>query len=166
MVGPRCGAPHVSRKLILSVFCIGIINAMRAGIPIRNSRTASISALQGRPHNTSHESRNICCFNGGTCILGSFCACRPHYKGRYCEYPPARACEGQVPHGSWLWRGCSFCRCVYGEIRCISQLEVECDPPARRALQLSWSSSQRWSQSIIMTMLLVMLVCLLLASVV
>uniref|UniRef100_A0A8C4QZD9 EGF-like domain-containing protein n=1 Tax=Eptatretus burgeri TaxID=7764 RepID=A0A8C4QZD9_EPTBU len=69
------------------------------------------------------ESNNICCFNGGTCILGSFCACRPHYKGRYCEYPPARACEGQVPHGSWLWRGCSFCRCVYGEIRCISQLD-------------------------------------------
>ncbi|XP_077137028.1 uncharacterized protein LOC143794004 isoform X2 [Ranitomeya variabilis] len=36
-----------------------------------------------------------CCYNGGTCFLGTLCICPKKYRERYCEYekwPQARSC--------------------------------------------------------------------------
>ncbi|CDQ83983.1 unnamed protein product [Oncorhynchus mykiss] len=51
------------------------------------------------------QSRN-CCKNGGTCILGSFCACPPHFIDRSCEYHERVGSCGIIPHGEWVQKGC------------------------------------------------------------
>ncbi|XP_021237176.1 cryptic protein isoform X2 [Numida meleagris] len=58
-----------------------------------------------------------CCQNGGTCILGAFCACPKHFSGRHCEL---RKC-GSIAHGDWMMKGCWLCRCLYGTLKCLSQ---------------------------------------------
>uniref|UniRef100_A0A8C5DSA2 EGF-like domain-containing protein n=1 Tax=Gouania willdenowi TaxID=441366 RepID=A0A8C5DSA2_GOUWI len=72
--------------------------------------------VKGRKNNRS------CCKNGGTCILGSFCACPPFFTGRSCEYDQrVRSC-GLIPHGEWVQKGCSYCRCGYGALHCFPHI--------------------------------------------
>ncbi|XP_055980743.1 teratocarcinoma-derived growth factor 1-like [Sorex fumeus] len=69
----------------------------------------------------SKELNRICCLNGGTCMLGSFCACPPSFYGRNCEHDVCKENCGSLRHGSWLPGKCSMCKCWHGQLRCFSQ---------------------------------------------
>ncbi|KAJ8287025.1 hypothetical protein GJAV_G00046150 [Gymnothorax javanicus] len=76
---------------------------------------------------SAKQSRS-CCKNGGTCILGSFCACPKYYTGRSCEYDERIRNCGVIPHGEWVQKGCSYCRCGYGMLHCFPQVfQRDCD---------------------------------------
>nr|XP_005333126.2 teratocarcinoma-derived growth factor 1 [Ictidomys tridecemlineatus] len=69
----------------------------------------------------SKELNKTCCLNGGTCILGSFCACPASFYGRNCEHDVQKENCGSVSHGAWLPKKCSLCKCWHGQFRCFPQ---------------------------------------------
>ncbi|CAL9681968.1 unnamed protein product [Knipowitschia caucasica] len=85
--------------------------------------------------------------NGGTCILGSFCACPTGFSGRSCEYDTQLRSCGPVPHGQWVQKGCSYCRCGYGLWHCFHHVfhqdcegsdEVRWSRSSSEEVRLSW----------------------------
>ncbi|XP_024099463.2 putative protein CRIPTO3 [Pongo abelii] len=69
----------------------------------------------------SKELNRTCCLNGGTCMLGSFCACLPSFCGRNCEQDVCKENCGSVPHDTRLPKKCSMCKCWHGQLRCFPQ---------------------------------------------
>ncbi|XP_048382120.1 cryptic protein-like [Stegostoma tigrinum] len=92
--------------------------------------SATVNIVQFVGLTDSKKLNRSCCKNGGTCILGSFCACPVHFVGRYCELDERLKGCGKFRDGQWALKHCTWCRCSYGSLRCIEVFgKVEnCDP--------------------------------------
>ncbi|XP_051876311.1 cryptic protein-like [Pristis pectinata] len=99
-----------------------------------------------------------CCSNGGTCILGSFCACPPPFVGRYCELDERLKRCGKFLDGQWVLKHCTWCKCAYGSLHCLETFgKVEnCDPDQDGYLSESYGELTADAASLLLTQYLLL----------
>ncbi|CAI9611680.1 unnamed protein product, partial [Staurois parvus] len=72
------------------------------------------------PPSIGRKLNKKCCYNGGTCFLGTLCICPVQFYGRHCEFEKWPAdCPGGILNAEWVIRDCSLCRCLSGELYCL-----------------------------------------------
>ncbi|KAJ8385516.1 hypothetical protein AAFF_G00185520 [Aldrovandia affinis] len=152
--GPGCNKMIRTRKPTQHAEHLNQFNEMNSE-QRKHRESESIIPFVGLTE-SAKQSRN-CCQNGGTCILGSFCACPKHYTGRRCEYDErVRSC-GVIPHGEWVQKGCSYCRCGYGILHCFPQVfQDNCDDSQEVVWFPSYGSRTRQSEYFVCLALLLL----------
>ncbi|KAM4049040.1 protein Cripto-like [Anomaloglossus baeobatrachus] len=101
-----------------------------------------------------------CCKNGGTCMLGSFCACPKHFTGRHCEFDLRNRHCGSVAHSHWLPKKCALCRCSYGVMYCFPS--GACEPNEyKEEIQMVQSRGRAKSSPPIVMLILTMVIIVL-----
>ncbi|XP_066507471.1 teratocarcinoma-derived growth factor 1 [Hoplias malabaricus] len=124
--GGECGNMKVSGRPNQHSEFLNQFNEMNPAVDRHNPDPAVVLPFIGLT-GSAKQSRS-CCKNGGTCILGSFCACPKHFTGRSCEYDERVRNCGVIPHGEWVQKGCSYCRCGYGVLHCFPEVfHGDCD---------------------------------------
>ncbi|XP_062870369.1 cryptic protein-like [Trichomycterus rosablanca] len=156
--GPECGGTKVSRKRDqhseqLNQF--NEMNSLAASRQHKDTKTVDVLPFIGLT-GSSTQSRN-CCKNGGTCILGSFCACPKHFTGRSCEYDERIRTCGVIPHGEWVQKGCSYCRCGYGVFHCFPHVfHGDCDDSQEVRWFPSGALRTAWTERLLCAVLLLL----------
>ncbi|XP_060605939.1 cryptic protein-like [Ruditapes philippinarum] len=64
------------------------------------------------------DDKKSCCFNGGICIMNTFCHCKRNFYGRFCEHRVRHRSCGSIRHGTWMASGCHLCHCFDGRMTC------------------------------------------------
>ncbi|XP_076876736.1 teratocarcinoma-derived growth factor 1 [Brachyhypopomus gauderio] len=125
--GVECGNLKSSGKPDQQSDFLNQFNEMNAPTSERQHRDSAAAFPFIGLTGSATQSRN-CCKNGGTCILGSFCACPKYFTGRSCEYDERVRHCGVIPHGEWVQKGCSYCKCGYGMLHCFPEVfHGDCD---------------------------------------
>ncbi|XP_073483015.1 teratocarcinoma-derived growth factor-like [Aquarana catesbeiana] len=123
---------------------------------LNNNNNNTLKSSEKIPFQGITDSRKLnkqCCYNGGTCFLGSFCICLKQYTGRQCEFERwPLDCPGGILNGEWVVRGCLLCRCFSGELHCLPSVpDCEDEPQAFRSA--GSSPKQKWIVLIITVIL-------------
>lgn len=108
----------------------------------------------------SHKLNKKCCYNGGTCFLGTFCICPKQYTGRHCEHEKwPLNCPGGILNREWVVRDCSLCRCFSGELHCLPPI-AECEQE-KAAMRSAGSKLHHFCLTLFgLTTMLILVLCI------
>lgn len=106
-------------------------------------KPSSHSKHRGTRRRHSAEEPATCCYNGGLCVLESFCHCPVGYHGRFCEFS-FRSC-GPIPHDEWINDGCAMCHCEDGVFACLAGVLDDCGekPAVLKHLKIAFYENKK-----------------------